>query len=122
MFFFRKAQACNTEPYIGSVCVFAFDWCPCGYVPADGRSLSIRENTALFGLIGFSYGGAGWTSAAKNGFSLGQIAIEIIGSPEARATGTASSMAMPGMTCRSFIRASLGATAMPVDWRSGSMR
>ena len=28
-----------------------------------------------------------WTSAQKNGFSLGQIAIEIIGSSEARATG-----------------------------------
>jgi microcystin-dependent protein len=51
------AMACNTEPYIGTVCTFAFDWCPRGYVPADGRSLTIRENTALFGLIGFTYGG-----------------------------------------------------------------
>lgn len=57
--FSTAAQACNTEPYIGTVCVFAFDWCPRGYVPVDGRSLSIRENTALFGLIGFSYGGDG---------------------------------------------------------------
>jgi len=59
--FSTAAQACNTEPYIGTVCVFAFDWCPRGYVPADGRLLSIRENTALFGLIGFSYGGDGST-------------------------------------------------------------
>lgn len=59
--FCTAAQACNTEPYIGTVCVFAFDWCPRGYVNADGRSMSIRENTALFGLLGFSYGGDGST-------------------------------------------------------------
>ncbi|MYM31603.1 phage tail protein [Duganella sp. CY15W] len=51
------AQACNAEPYIGTVCTFSFDWCPTGYMPADGRTLNIRDYTALFGLIGFSYGG-----------------------------------------------------------------
>lgn len=52
-----SAQACNAEPYIGTVCTFAFDWCPQGYLPADGRLLQIREYTALFGLVGFRYGG-----------------------------------------------------------------
>lgn len=51
------AAACNSEPYIGSVCTFAFDWCPYGYVQADGRQLAVREYTALFGTIGFKYGG-----------------------------------------------------------------
>jgi len=51
------AQACSIEPYIGETCVRASDWCPRGYVPADGRLLSIREYTALFGLVGFTYGG-----------------------------------------------------------------
>jgi microcystin-dependent protein len=56
------ASACNTEPYIGTICTFAFDWCPAGYVPADGRSLTIQQNQALFGLIGFLYGGDQRTS------------------------------------------------------------
>ncbi|MGI4719671.1 MAG: phage tail protein [Janthinobacterium lividum] len=55
------AQACNTEPTIGSVCVFTFDWCPRGYLPADGRSLVANQNQAIFSLIGFTYGGNGST-------------------------------------------------------------
>lgn len=55
------AQACNTEPTIGSVCVYAFDWCPRGYLPADGRSLTVNQNQALFSLISFRYGGNGST-------------------------------------------------------------
>lgn len=51
------AQACSIEPYIGETCVRASDWCPRGYVPADGRLLVIREYQALFGLVGFTYGG-----------------------------------------------------------------
>lgn len=51
------AHACNSEPYIGTVCTFAFDWCPAGYLPADGRLLTITSNQALFALIGFRYGG-----------------------------------------------------------------
>jgi len=51
------AQACNTEPLIGDICTFAFDWCPRGYLPANGATVSIRDYTALFGVIGFSYGG-----------------------------------------------------------------
>ncbi|CAO3403968.1 phage tail protein [Azospirillum palustre] len=55
--FSAPASACNVEPYIGSICTFAFDWCPQGYVVADGRNLTVRENQALFALIGYRYGG-----------------------------------------------------------------
>lgn len=51
------ASACNQEPYIGSICTFAFDWCPRGYIPADGRTLSVNQNQALFSLLGYRYGG-----------------------------------------------------------------
>lgn len=55
--FSTPAAACNSEPYIGTICTFAFDWCPYGYLLADGRTLAIREYTALFGVLGFQYGG-----------------------------------------------------------------
>ncbi len=51
------AQACDIEPTIGDVCTFAFDWCPDGFVPADGRLLPINGYQALFSLTGFLYGG-----------------------------------------------------------------
>lgn len=51
------ASACNVEPYIGSVCTFAFDWCPLGYQKADGRILQVSQNPAIFSLIGYKYGG-----------------------------------------------------------------
>lgn len=53
------AQACGTEPTIGEVCVVAFNWCPRGYLPADGRTLAVNQYQAVFSLIGFSYGGNG---------------------------------------------------------------
>lgn len=57
------AQACSgSEPYLATVCVTAATFCPRGYLPADGRVLSIRDSTALFALIGTTYGGNGITT------------------------------------------------------------
>ncbi|MGY0793466.1 phage tail protein [Azospirillum brasilense] len=55
--FSNPAAACNDEAYIGTVCTFAFDWCPRNYIPADGRTLAVREYQALFSLVGYRYGG-----------------------------------------------------------------
>ncbi|WP_372394289.1 tail fiber protein [Azospirillum sp. HJ39] len=55
--FSTPASACNDEAYIGTICTFAFDWCPRNYILADGRTLPIREYQALFALVGFRYGG-----------------------------------------------------------------
>lgn len=49
--------ACAYEPYIGSVCVMATNYCPEGYVMANGQSLSVQNNQALYSLIGITYGG-----------------------------------------------------------------
>ena len=54
--FSTPAAACNIEPYPGSICTFAFDWCPRGFIPADGRTLKVREYQVLFSLIGYRYG------------------------------------------------------------------
>src|SRR5262245_2074119 len=42
---------------LGEVMPFAGNFVPRDYLPADGRLLSISENTALFSLIGTTYGG-----------------------------------------------------------------
>ncbi|WP_349573322.1 phage tail protein [Azotobacter salinestris] len=57
-------HACGSEPYLGEVCTFASNFCPRGYAPADGTLLSIAQNTALFSLLGTTYGGNGQTTFA----------------------------------------------------------
>lgn len=58
------AQACNTDPIIGSVCVYSYDWCPRGYARADGTLLPVRSYQALFTLIGNKFGGDGMNTFA----------------------------------------------------------
>ena len=41
-----------------------YNFCPRGWVEADGRLLSIAENTALFSLYGTTFGGDGRTTFA----------------------------------------------------------
>lgn len=57
------AQA-GPEPYIGEIIPYAFDFCPRGYAMASGQLLSIAQNTALFSLLGTTYGGNGQTTFA----------------------------------------------------------
>ena len=51
-----------TEPFLGEIMFVGFDFCPIGWLPADGRSLNISPNTALFSLLGVTYGGDGITT------------------------------------------------------------
>lgn len=57
------AQACSYEPFLGTICIVTYSrGCPRGYLPADGRSIQITQNQALFSLLGFTFGGDGQTS------------------------------------------------------------
>ncbi len=47
------------EPYVGEIRMFAGDFAPEGWALCDGQLMSISENTALFDLIGTTYGGDG---------------------------------------------------------------
>lgn len=53
----QEASACASEPLVGSVCYMVTDFCPRGFVRADGQLLQINANQALFSLIGNIYGG-----------------------------------------------------------------
>jgi len=47
------------QPYLGQICLFAFDFAPTGWALCDGQTLNISSNNALFQLIGTTYGGDG---------------------------------------------------------------
>jgi len=56
------AEACGSEPYIGEICTFAFNFCPRGYAVANGQLLMISQYDQLFTLLGTTYGGDGQTT------------------------------------------------------------
>jgi len=50
--------------YLGEIKWVAFDVTPDGWAPCDGAILPIAQNTALFALLGTTYGGNGQTTYA----------------------------------------------------------
>ena len=51
-----------SEPFIAEIKIFAGNFAPRGYAFCDGQLLPIAQNTALFSLIGTTYGGDGRTT------------------------------------------------------------
>lgn len=52
------------EPFLGQIQAFGFNFPPRGWAFCDGQILSIAQNTALFSLLGTTYGGNGQTTFA----------------------------------------------------------
>jgi microcystin-dependent protein len=53
-----------SEPFIGEIKMVGFNFAPRGYAQCNGQILSIAQNTALFSLLGTTYGGNGQTTFA----------------------------------------------------------
>jgi microcystin-dependent protein len=52
------------EPFIGQIQAFGFNFAPRGWAFCNGQLLPISQNTALFSLLGTTYGGDGRTTFA----------------------------------------------------------
>jgi microcystin-dependent protein len=59
----ERAMA-GLEPFLGDVIAVGYDFCPRGWMSAEGQILPISSNTALFSLIGTIYGGNGTSTFA----------------------------------------------------------
>lgn len=53
-----------SEPFIGEIRMVGFNYAPRGWALCDGQLLSIAANSALFALLGTTYGGDGRTTFA----------------------------------------------------------
>ncbi|MFN2335087.1 MAG: phage tail protein, partial [Wenzhouxiangellaceae bacterium] len=53
-----------SEPFIAEIRIFAGNFAPRGWAYCDGQLLPISQNTALFSLIGTTYGGDGRNTTA----------------------------------------------------------
>ena len=52
------------DPFLGEIRMFGGNFAPQGWATCDGQILSIAQNTALFSLLGTTYGGNGQTTFA----------------------------------------------------------
>ena len=55
----------RTDPFVAEIRIFPFNFAPKGWAFCDGQILPISQNTALFSLLGTTYGGDG-----KSNFAL----------------------------------------------------
>lgn len=51
-----------TDPFVAEIRIFAGNFAPRGWATCDGQLLAISQNTALFSLLGTTYGGDGRTT------------------------------------------------------------
>ncbi|ELS31943.1 MULTISPECIES: phage tail protein [Pseudanabaena] len=52
----------SSDPEIGEIMLVAYDFCPRNWAEANGQTISINQNAALFSLLGTNYGGNGITT------------------------------------------------------------
>jgi microcystin-dependent protein len=53
-----------SDPFVAEVRVFGFNFAPRGWAQCNGQLLPLSQNTALFSLLGTTYGGDGKTTFA----------------------------------------------------------
>lgn len=51
-----------SEPFLGEIRMFGGNFAPTGWAMCNGQLMSISQNTALFALLGTTYGGDGVTT------------------------------------------------------------
>ena len=52
------------DPFLAEIRAFGFSFAPRGWMPCDGRQIPISQYTAVFSLLGTTYGGNGQTTFA----------------------------------------------------------
>ena len=93
-----------SEPFIGEIRLFGFNFAPIGWAMCAGQLLPISQNTALFSLLGTTYGGNGTSNFAlpdlrgrvpvSQGQGLG-LSSYIMGELEGSETVTLSAAQLP---------------------------
>jgi Phage Tail Collar Domain/Collagen triple helix repeat (20 copies) len=69
----------GSDTFLGEIMLAPYNFAPRGYAFCDGQLLQIRQNTALFSLLGTYFGGDGSTTFALPDFR-GRVAADVGGS------------------------------------------
>ena len=96
-----------SEPFLGEIRMVGFNFAPQGWAMCDGQLMSISQNTALFSLLGTTFGGDGKTTFAlpdlrgRAPIHTGQgagLTLRDLGSATGAETITLTSAQMPSHT------------------------
>ena len=95
------------DPFLAEIRIFPFNFPPKGWAFCDGQLLPISQNTALFALLGTSYGGNGKSTFAlpnlqgsvplHHGQGIG-LSQRVIGEASGTSTVTLTQSQMPAHT------------------------
>ena len=110
------------DPFVAEIRIFPFNFAPKGWAFCDGQLLPISQNTALFSLLGTTYGGDG-----KSNFALpdmqgnaamhpGQgpgLSLHDLGETGGSETVTLLQSEMPGHVHNEMAAASVGNRSTP---------
>jgi microcystin-dependent protein len=78
------------SPFLGEIRIFSFAFAPKGWALANGQTMPIQQNQALFALLGTTYGGNGQTTFALPNLQ-GRVAMSFNGNhPQGQSAGEAS--------------------------------
>jgi microcystin-dependent protein len=122
-----------SEPFIGQVMLFAGNFAPRGWAFCNGQILSIAQNTALFSILGTTYGGNGQTTFALPDLR-GRVAIgpgqgpglsnRLLGEASGEETVTLNMEQMPRHAHMAAARSEGGTSAAPANgvWAGSTAR
>jgi microcystin-dependent protein len=64
-----------SSPFVAEIRIFPYNFAPVGWAVCNGQLLPISQNTALFSLLGTTYGGNGTTTFALPNLQNGAIPV-----------------------------------------------
>lgn len=118
------------EPFVAQISVFGFNFAPTGWAMCNGQILPISQNTALFSLLGTTFGGNGTSNFALPNLQssvpvhMGQgsgLSSYVLGQTGGVSTVTLTTAELPAHT-HSIGCQTAGGVASPTNavWGSGS--
>jgi microcystin-dependent protein len=112
------------EPFLGQIQIVGFNFAPHGWAACNGQLVPIVQNTALFSILGTSYGGDGETTFAlpnlqdSTPLGTGQgpgLSLYNLGDIGGSATVTLFSSQLPGHNHPLIADSSVSGSGTPTD-------
>ncbi len=119
-----QLAAAQSQPFLSTIMWSGSNFCPRGWLPAQGQILSIQQNTALFALLGTTYGGDGRTTFAlpdlrgRSPLGVGQgpgLSSYVLGETSGANTATLTPSNLPAHAHNGSLSATLRASSANGD-------
>ena len=120
-----------SDPFIGEIRLFGFNFAPTGWAQCNGQLLAISQNTALFSILGTTYGGDWRTTFAlpnlqgQAALGAGQgpgLSYRTLGESGGESSVTLINSEMPAHTHAAAASTNVGDQSTPANnlWATGA--